>query len=423
MTEDLRREFGRPEYEVLWRQARKAVARGQVKLGYKAPDARAAEAVSTLLGAFGDPPARAALTAGVGTTILVADLDARLRASTFHCGLTDVLAAVQGEPAEFSPVHRSVEAERRDWTDEILGRALDSAGLSARAWAPYWIDHVRRYAKIAPESLAEPANRAAMILARINLDPETVPAEWTTRAALSARHGGGAYDLDRGRKLAGLVLRAAALAHGVDFPRTAADERTLWERCAVAPDGVSTPVLCWAMPWAGTDSWARALHERTADGLPSHVTLRDLGAAPAALVAPGTVVAVCENPRVVEAVIDSGIRHPLVCVSGHLSTVARQLLSRLASSGAVIRYHGDFDRAGLLITSQVLPLTGGAPWRMGAADYREALELARREGVDLPPLGAEPGPTPWDTELASALRAGWAVPEEVVIDLLLADLR
>ncbi|SDJ46688.1 TIGR02679 family protein [Actinokineospora alba] len=384
--------YGRPEYEVLWRQARKAVARGQVKLGYKAPNPAAAAAVSALIGRD--------LTALVGTTIAVADLDERLRASEFHCGLDEVLAAVHGEAAVFSPEQPSVDASRREWSDEILTEALTTAGLQAAPWAPLWIDHVRRYAKIPPERLAEPAAQATAILSRLTLTPGAIPSEWIARTDLAA----GPRALDRGQKVAGLVLRAAALAHGLDFPKTAGDERALWERCGVAPDGLSTTVLTVGLP------------------LPRHADLRDLVAAPKDLVQPGTVVWVCENPRLVEASIDAGLSKPLVCLSGHLNTVARQLLSRLAASGAAIRCHADFDRTGLLLTRQVLDLTGGTPWRMGADDYREGLDLARAENVDLPPLGPDPGAAPWEPALTEALRAGWAVEEEVVLPLLLADL-
>lgn len=389
----MREVYGRPEYEVLWRQARKAVARGQVKLGYKAPNPAAAAAVSDLIGRQ--------LTALVGTTIVVADLDERLRAGEFHCGLDEVLAAVHGEAAVFSPEQPSVDASRREWSDEILTEALTSAGLHTAPWATLWIDHVRRYAKIPPERLAEPAAQATAILSRLTLTPGAIPTEWIARTDLAA----GPRALDRGQKVAGLVLRAAALAHGLDFPKTAGDERALWERCGVAPDGLSTTVLTIGLP------------------LPRHADLRDLIAAPKDLVEPGTVVWVCENPRLVEAAIDAGLTKPLVCLSGHLNTVARQLLSRLAASGARVRCHADFDRTGLLLTRQVLAVTDGVPWRMGADDYREGLNLARTENVDLPPLGADPGDAPWEPALIEALRAGWAVEEEVVLPLLLSDLR
>ncbi|CRK61816.1 FIG124585: Hypothetical protein [Alloactinosynnema sp. L-07] len=384
----MREVYGRPEFEVLWRQARTAVARGQVKLGYKAPDLAAAAAVSALIGR--------PMTAGVGTTIAVADLDAALRAGEFHCGLDEVLAAVHGEPAEFSEVQSSVDASRREWVTEILTDALSSAGLADRPWASLWIDHVRRYAKIPPERLQRPAHQAAAILATLTLDPRTPPAEWVSRSTLAARHGAGRRGLDRGQKLAGLVLRAAALAHGLDYPRGAHEERTLWERCGVAPDSVSTTVLCLNLP----------------EGL-RHVTLRDL---PLDRV---SVVWVCESPRVIEAAFEAGVRQPMVCLSGYLNTVARQLLAHL---GSAVRVHADFDRTGLLLTRQVLELTGGTPWRMSGDDYRSALEQARAEDIDLPPLGPDPGPAPWDPSLVDALRAGWAVDEEMTLPSLLGDL-
>ncbi|WP_246477466.1 DUF2399 domain-containing protein [Actinokineospora xionganensis] len=388
----MREVYGRPEYEVLWRQARKAVARGQVKLGYKAPNPAAAAAVSDLIGRQ--------LTALVGTTIVVADLDERLRTGEFHCGLGEVLAAVHGEPVVFSPEQPSVDASRREWSDKILTEALTAAGLQSAPWASLWIDHVRRYAKLPPEQLAEPAAQAIAILSRLTLTPGAIPTEWIARTDLAADPRA----LDRGQKVAGLVLRAAALAHGFEFPKTADDERVLWERCGIALDGLSATVLSVGLP------------------LPRHADLRDLGGAPRDLVAPGTVVWVCQNPRLVEAAIDAGLTKPLVCLSGGLNTVTRQLLSRLAASGAVIHCHADFDRTGLLLTRHVLAVTDGVPWRMGADDYREGLDLARAENVDLPPLGPDPGAAPWEPVLTEALRAGWAVDEEVVLPLLLADL-
>ncbi|GLZ40488.1 DUF2399 domain-containing protein [Actinokineospora sp. NBRC 105648] len=367
-------ELGRPEYAVLWKQARTAVARGQVRLGYKAPDAAAATAVSALLGRE--------LTAGVGTTIAVTDLDARLRA-VFHCGLEDVLSAGFVAQAVSGPAA----------ADEVLHAAV--AGLPV-PWAAQWVDQVRRYAKIAPDRLAALAGTAVQILSRIHLDPAGPPSSWVVRADLGP-------DLDRGRRLGGVVLRGAALAHGLPLPRSAEEERRLWERCGVLVDGLSTTVLTWAFP--GFD-------DRTAAGLPGHLTIRD--AVPA-----GTVAVVCSSPRVLEEAIAAGVRHPIVCLSGHLNPVARHVLPRLTGA----RVHCDFDAHGLLIAGQALALTNGTPWRMGADDYRSALELARRDELDLPPLGAEPGPAPWDPSLIEAMRAGWAVPEHLVADLLVDDLK
>ncbi|MFC5287377.1 DUF2399 domain-containing protein [Actinokineospora guangxiensis] len=371
---------GRPEYEVLWRQARKAVQRGQVKLGYKAPSPAAAAAVSALVGR--------PLEAGVGTTVPVADLGERV-ASVFGRSLAEVLTAVHGQP--LAATTASQDASRREWTDAILQAALDSAGLAQAWWASTWIDQVRRYAKIAPERLAAPARRAAAALARMNLTP-SAPATWLTRADLAAEVGG---SLSTGTKAAALALRAAALAHGVDAPRGRAAETRLWERCGVA-DGLST-VLVSGFP--GTPG-------------PVGVPLRSLPDAP-----DSGVVRVCARPALMEAA--TGV--PLVCLSGRLNPAARTLLSRLVAAGRTVTVHTDFDATGLTILREAITL-GALPWRMSAADYREALDLARAHDTDLPALDGDPGPTPWDPDLAAALRAGWAIPEEVTTDLLLSDL-
>lgn len=387
-------EIGRPEYEVLWRQARKAVQRGQVKLGYKAPTPRAAAVVSELLGR--------AVEAGVGTTIVVSELDSLVLAR-FGLGLPEVLARVHGEPAAFNPEQPSVDAARRAWTDEILLRCLDAAGLAGAGWAPTWVNQVRRYAKIAPERLEAPARQAAAVLALLHLDRATPPARWWSRAELAGRTGDPAA-MDAGSRTADLVLRAAALAHGVPHPHRG-QERRLWVRCGVVDDLLSSTVLCANL--AGRAS-------------PTHLPLREARDGDLA-VAPGTLVTVCAHPRLVE--LAAALGAPLVCVSAHLNPAARVLLSRLAAAGARIRHHADLDPAGLLLTREIAAMTGGTPWRMTAADYRAALEAAHRDGIDLPPLDDEPGPTPWDPELPSAMRAGWAVPEENVLQVLLADLR
>ncbi|GLW92574.1 DUF2399 domain-containing protein [Actinokineospora globicatena] len=363
-------EYLRPEFAVLWRQARTAVARGQVKLGFKAPDAAAASAVAGLLGRE--------VTAGVGMTVVVADLDVRVRA-LFSCGLDEVLSSLFGESA--GGVVAPAEA------DDILGAAVAAAGVRG-GWVSSWVDQARRYAKISPTDLAGIAPRAAAAIARLHLDA-SAPAAWLVLSDLG---------LVRGTRLAGLVLRAAAVAHGVPLPRSTSDERRLWERSGVLLDAVSTTVLTWAFP--GCDG-------RTELGLPTHLTIRDA-------IAAGVDAAVCTSPVVVDNSIAAGVRFPVICLSGHLNPVARTLLSRLGGA----RVHGDFDAHGLLITQQALAISNGTPWRMSAADYRAALTPGR----DLQALTPDPLVAPWDPELPEAMRAGWAVPEDAVAESLVADL-
>ena len=46
-------------------------------------------------------------------------------------------------------------------------------------------------------------------------------------------------------------------------------------------------------------------------------------------------------------------------------------------AGAELRYHGDFDWAGVAMANRLIAEVGVVPWRMGADDYTGALEPSR----------------------------------------------
>ena len=141
---------------------------------------------------------------------------------------------------------------------------------------------------------------------------------------------------------------------------------------------------------------------------------------------PGTcrqsAVYVCENPSVVETAAEalgtgSG---PLICVEGRPSVGAGLLLQELLGAGTVLRYHGDFDWAGLAIARSLIG-AGAEPWRLSTSDYRRGLHRNGRQKKLPPP--ASPVATPWDPNLAGTmLEHKVAVEEEAVIEDLLADL-
>ncbi|WP_232788641.1 DUF2399 domain-containing protein [Streptomyces odonnellii] len=68
----------------------------------------------------------------------------------------------------------------------------------------------------------------------------------------------------------------------------------------------------------------------------------------------GTVVHICENPRVVEAAADSACARPLVCTSGSAATVVLTLLDALAATGCHFAYHGDFDWPGIALANRMI---------------------------------------------------------------------
>ena len=65
---------------------------------------------------------------------------------------------------------------------------------------------------------------------------------------------------------------------------------------------------------------------------------------------------------------------------------------------------------------------GAVPWRLGAADYDEAITTLKAESRLA--LTGSPVATPWDTTLAAKMRdAGLAIHEESLLQVLLGDLR
>ena len=98
-------------------------------------------------------------------------------------------------------------------------------------------------------------------------------------------------------------------------------------------------------------------------------------------------------------------------VAGHLGCVL--LVASFVCSGI-------FDWPGIAIARRIIG-QGAQPWRLGCADYREAVErlpVGRRLT-----LTGRAETTPWDSGLSPAMMAdNVAVHEEAIVDLLLADL-
>ncbi|MGH9018938.1 MAG: DUF2399 domain-containing protein, partial [Acidimicrobiales bacterium] len=208
---------------------------------------------------------------------------------------------------------------------------------------------------------------------------------------------------------------------GLPFADAPAGRRALWARVGVLSDEVSTTVLTSGLRPQGAAA-AAAVRTRSESGCESHLTLRDLQRVDR-WVAPGTVVWVCENPRVLEAAMDAGARSAMVCTSGNPTLVVTLLLQSLAAAEADLYYRGDFDWPGIAMANRIVAAYGASPWRMGAADYDAALEAAGASLLTLPLLEGAPVTAGWDAELTAAMvRAGRAVHEESLLELLVADV-
>ncbi|NHD16209.1 MULTISPECIES: TIGR02679 family protein [unclassified Actinopolyspora] len=319
-------------------------------------------------------------------------------------------------------------ARRKRHTDEAteLWRWLaEHEVVAARPELADWVAQVRRNGLVdgSVSRTRELLGEALRVLAGL-------PGAGIPLPVLAERELGDPHALDDGTRVAGLVLRALAVLHGVPVPEYAEQRRELWERAGVAEDELSATVLVAGPVLGGHGTAARMLRVAGEDGCAVALTPAQLrggtqhgGIVPAEGV---TEVYVVENP----AVLTLALRRfgaccpPMICVSGWPNSAAIPLLRELAAHGVLARYHGDFDGEGLRITGHLVERVGVRPWRMTTADYLAALAgsgegESRRGG---PAAGSVPD-TPWDPELAGAVREhGVSVPEERVAETLLDEL-
>lgn len=337
-------------------------------------------------------------------------LDQALARAGIAANLRAALEALDG-PLES---HADRVRRARDWA-EVAASSTDPR-LREMLQAPAELGLLKRIAGD-PQTAATLLAAAAQVLARL-------PAAGMPLAELAAATVHDAHALDPGGGLAALVLRAAEGARtkssSAETPATGTDEdertRSRWARQGVAVNELAAPVLCLNLV-ADTDTvGGRLLAAARATGEPLYLSLRSLLRAPPRWQLSGRAVFVCENPAVVAIAAQrlGSACAPLVCTGGMPAAAQRTLLGQLATSGAVIRYHGDFDWPGLRIGNFVMRSFGASPWRFDARDYvaRPGRALDGRAAV-----------AQWDAQLAPAMRsAGFALDEEAVVDALIGDL-
>ncbi|MCZ4099183.1 TIGR02679 family protein [Streptomyces sp. So13.3] len=354
-------------------------------------------------------------------TVRLDELDARLRASAAGTGLVDTLQ-VLGPALTDRRAVRSAAETRREHMWSSVSTSLDASALGGEDWAQQWYDGLRRSGVpggVAPEAAVATLHQAVQILALL-LGPARAGVRG--RGEIAAEATGSAHGLDDGTWLARLVQRGIALAHGAELPDNAAGRRALWRLAGVTPDEVSSTVLAYGLRPEG-DSWReRALRERTKNYAETHLTLRDLHVLRLTM-APGTLIRICENPRVVEAAADAACTQPLVCTSGSASTATLTLLDALAATGCRFAYHGDFDWPGIALANRITRRYDADPWRLHAEDYERLAARTQAQGVPRLPLSGHPVDADWDADLAPTMEGlSIALHEEATLDQLVEDL-
>lgn len=266
---------------------------------------------------------------------------------------------------------------------------------------------------------ASDPGRAQTLLAQAARVLSRLPGRGMSRAQLAADVLGDSHGLDNGRAVTTLVLRAGTTDPSIDAVETAGlqdseeSARERWARLGVTVNELALPALCLNVPLLDTDLAHPA-------GEPRHWSLRRLLRRPPAWAVAGREVFVCENPNIVAIAADrlGASCAPLVCTDGMPSAAPQTLLAQLAAGGARLRYHGDFDWAGLIIGNFVMREFGAEPWRFGTTDY---LAASAQHGIAL--RGGKPVVARWDDGLAGAMAdRGVLVHEEGVAETLLMDL-
>ncbi len=266
-------------------------------------------------------------------------------------------------------------------------------GLRAFLQAPAGIGLLKRCSRSDAHAAMEVCLRAEAVLLRL-------PTRSLTRAQLAASVLGDAHALDGGRAEATIVLAvlrqsvASAGEFVADSPWEPGDDlpddaaRDVWARAGVLVNELARPALFLNLPADATRSVAQV------GGEPGYVSLRTLVRSAPVWSAAGRDIFICENPNVVAIAAEELESRcaPLVCTEGMPATAQRLLLTQLKAAGARLRYHGDFDWAGLRIGNFLMRELGVQPWRFGAADYLEAVAAAatRRHplsGVEVTPHG------------------------------------
>lgn len=385
--------------------------------------------------------------AGSALRVDLAVVEEILRRGPWPAGLADAALTLSGPVVDRAAERARAAAAWEAARDDLVPALRRFPGLVQ--WWHTWCaaGGLKRAAgaEAARTSAASAPTVAADLVKRVAAVLERLPATGQPLAVLAREAVGDAHGLDASRplgRLAAAVVRAAFLPGSVDGEGATGEwsTRDVWAAAGVILSNVASTALCLGVPGAGPagsdggrdrsrGATATTLEAMRTARMPVVLTLDQVRSGGVRTVPRGGVVHVCENPTIVEVVAERWARAAgdvpgavgpvLVCTSGQPSTATIDLLRTLAAEGAQVRYHGDFDWAGLRIAWSLRTHVAWVPWRYTAADYRAAVQ----DGSPSLHLTGGPAQCPWDPELAIAMtECGLAVEEEAVAHLLAADV-
>jgi len=405
---------GGVELGVLWRELSRRVGRGDEPRRLTMQNLTGAQrtAITDLLG---------------GDRLVDSTCHVRIEVLVRAFGLRDLseliaLAEQVNGPITDVRAGRAADIARRDrlWAD--LDRSLRSVSFVAQS--PSRLALVTRFVEmqraigVSVDDIQARDDLHAM-LARVLA---ALPANNMSVAVFAAQVLGDPHGLDVGKPLTRLftdALRAICES-------SLESRRDLWTQFGLVVDRVSSTVLLLGVTVPATHGLAGALNPAAEICEPVVLTLRQLQRTPLAPLPSAGMARVVENPSLVEWAsdrgLDTGSGCPLICSNGQPTVAVQLALRQLGASGATLMQHSDFDPAGLNITSWMQSHLGTTPWHMTAHAYRLGLELAHQSARPQVSIVGPIPETPWDPELAIALRHHrYVVSEEHVVTHLFAE--
>lgn len=301
--------------------------------------------------------------------------------------LRDVVERLRGPLPDRRAAREAASAARHElWS--WLGQSASGLELGgAEARLASWVERQ----KVAGARGGVEIHRRRLALALDVL--RRLPGDGIALSSLANDATGDPHALDHGRTIAGMVLDAVACAYERPEAEDAEAARSLWELVGVVPDPHSSTVFALGLPGDGRTPLGRWLLACAEAGEPVVLSLSNLRRWPVRAVAGDGRIYAVENPSVIAEASSGWTGPPLVCTSGRPTIAAVTLLRQLASDGAVIYQHADFDPTGLAITGWLAQRAGSVPWRMTATDYLGWLSASA------PGFGGTPPETPWDPAL------------------------
>ena len=339
-------------------------------------------ALADVLGADRMPLATSRLTVGRLVAALGLDSVGELR---------DVVDRLRGPLPDRRAARDEARAARSElwsWLGESAG-GLELGGPETRLAS--WVQAQR--AAGARGGVEVHRRRLGLALAVLR----RLPADGVALPSLANDATGDPHALDHGRTVAGMVLDAVACAYQRPIAHDAETARSLWELVGAVPDPHSSTVLALGLPGDDHTPLGRWLSACAQAGEPVVLSLANLRRWPVRAVAGDGRIYAVENPSLIAEASSGWTGPPLVCTSGRPTIAAVTLLRQLASDGAVIYQHADFDPTGVAITGWLAQRAGSVPWRMTAADYLGSLSASA------PLFAGTPPETPWDPALQGVM--------------------